>query len=109
EIIPMEKVDQEEIAELYVKWIICRHRASKVLLSDRGRQFMNKLMKKINKFLKVDQHFTSAYYTQTNGLTERFNKTLEEMLSMFVNAHQDNWDEYIPYLEFAHHTSIHES
>ncbi|GFX79914.1 transposon Ty3-I Gag-Pol polyprotein [Trichonephila clavipes] len=30
----------------------------------------------------IDHRFTTAYHPQTNGLTERFNKTLADMLSI---------------------------
>ncbi|UYV66458.1 hypothetical protein LAZ67_4001743 [Cordylochernes scorpioides] len=46
--------------------------------------------------------FTSAYHPQTNGLTERLNKTLADMLSI-------NWDAVLPYATFAYNTSQQES
>src|SRR5206468_2489287 len=50
-----------------------------------------------------------AYHPQTNGLTERFNKTLLEMLSMYVSKQQGDWDEYLPYVVHAYNTSVHVS
>jgi hypothetical protein len=61
------------------------------------------------KELEIRQSMTAAYHPQTNGLTERFNKTLMEMLSMFVSSHQDDWDEYLPYVTHAYNTSVHAS
>ena len=52
---------------------------------------------------------TSGFHPQTNGITERFNKTLMEMLSMFVSSHQKDWDEYLPYVVHAYRTSVHDS
>ena len=46
---------------------------------------------------------------QSDGMIERYNRTLEEMLSTFVASHQKNWDEYLPYLTMAYRASVHES
>ena len=40
---------------------------------------------------------------------ERYNKTLEAQLSMFVDQNQSNWDQLIPLMLMAYHTAIHET
>ncbi|GBN02002.1 hypothetical protein AVEN_167817-1 [Araneus ventricosus] len=47
----------------------------------------------------------TAYHQQTNGLTERFNKTLADMLSMYVDVEQRNWDAILPSLTFAYNSA----
>ena len=42
---------------------------------------------------------------QTDGQTERLNRTLEEMLRIYTTYHQDQWDEYLPAAEFAYNNS----
>ncbi|UYV72917.1 hypothetical protein LAZ67_10001158 [Cordylochernes scorpioides] len=42
---------------------------------------------------------------QTNGLTERFNKTLGDMLSMYTGVEQKDWDQVLPYVTFANNTA----
>ncbi|XP_055928216.1 uncharacterized protein LOC129959419 [Argiope bruennichi] len=48
---------------------------------------------------------TTAYHPQTNGLTEQFNKTLADMLSMYVDVEQKNWDQILPFVTFAYNTA----
>ncbi|GFY21741.1 transposon Ty3-I Gag-Pol polyprotein [Trichonephila clavipes] len=55
-----------------------------------------------------DHRFTTAYHPQTNGLTER-NKTLADMLSMYVDVEQKNWDEILPFVTFAYNTAKQET
>ena len=49
---------------------------------------------------------STTYHPQTDGQTERANRTLEDMLRAFVNYRQDNWDECLPAAEFAYNNSI---
>ena len=46
---------------------------------------------------------------QSDGLVERFNKTLLEMLSMTVLERERDWDLFLPSLLFAYRTSAHET
>jgi hypothetical protein len=45
---------------------------------------------------------STAFHPQTDGQTERLNRTLEEMLRAYVTYKQDQWDEYLPAAEFAY-------
>ena len=42
-------------------------------------------------------------------MVERFNRILEDQLARFVDYHQRDWDEHIPYLMLAYRSAIHES
>ena len=48
---------------------------------------------------------SSAYHPQTDGQTERANRTLEDMLRAFVDVNQDDWDEYLVHAEIAYNNS----
>ncbi|KAL5500624.1 hypothetical protein EMCRGX_G012215 [Ephydatia muelleri] len=47
--------------------------------------------------------------TKSNGLDERYNQTLQRMLSKAVMGHKDMWDQFIDSSVFAYNTSTHES
>ena len=48
---------------------------------------------------------TTVFHQQTHGLVERFNKTLVEMLSMYAETSQRDWDVYLDAVLFAYNTS----
>ena len=45
--------------------------------------------------------FSTANHPQTDGLTERVNRIVEDVLRAFVNHKQDNWDMLLPLCEFS--------
>ena len=49
------------------------------LLSDKGSQFQNEIIKILVQSFGIEQLFTSLYHPQTNGLTKRMNKTIEQV------------------------------
>ena len=71
----------ETIARLLVEGVICRHGAPAELLSDRGANFMSELVAEVCALFAVKKVNTSGYHPQTNGLCERFNNTLIQMLA----------------------------
>ena len=103
----VEKQDAETIAHFYVKEIICRYGAPTKLLSDRGKAFIGEVLTRVCKRLGIEKLKTSSMHPQTNGHTERFNKTLIAIIAMFVSEHQKDWDELIPYALYAYNTSVH--
>jgi hypothetical protein len=97
------------IAKILVEEIMCHYGAPVKLLSDHGKEFLNRLTASIVEMFNVQRRNTTAYHPQTDGLTERFNHTLCSMLSMYVDDVQSDWDLYIPYVLFAYRTAIHKS
>lgn len=52
---------------------------------------MSSLFHNMLELCKSIHRATTAYFPQTNGMGERFNHTLAEMLSMYVDADHTNW------------------
>ncbi|UYV63047.1 hypothetical protein LAZ67_2002938 [Cordylochernes scorpioides] len=79
------------------------------MITDRGRNFISQVIKEINALCGIVHRFTTAYHPQTNGLTERFNKTLGDMLSMYTGVEQKDWNKVLPYVTFAYNTAKQEA
>ena len=52
---------------------------------------------------------STAYHLETNGQTERTNRTLEDMLRMYVDKKQNSWDKWLHMIEFAYNDHLHSS
>ena len=106
---PLKNKKTTSVAKLFIDEVVSRHGAPKVLLSDQGGEFMSDLVKDICAYLITSKVNTTAYHPQTNGLTERFNATLCQIISIYVDLNQQNWDELLPLVLFAYRTAIQES
>jgi hypothetical protein len=109
ELFPMKNVDAGTVADLILKEFICRHGAPESILTDRGRNFSSNLIIEISRKMDIKRLLTASYHPQTNGQTERFNRTMAEMLTMYISEHETDWEDYLPYVAFAYRTAIHES
>ena len=51
----------------------------------------------------------TPYHPESDGLVERFDRTLLMMLAMFAGEHKDDWDDLLPPVMMAYRSSVHES
>ncbi|UYV66564.1 K02A2.6-like [Cordylochernes scorpioides] len=106
------------ISHLGNKWIIVckdyltRYAITRALPSADAQQVakfvledVSKLISELTGLCSSTQRFTTAYHPQTNGLTERLNKTLADMMSMYVDVEQKEWDVILPFITFAYNTA----
>ena len=47
----------------------------------------------------------TAFHPQSDRQTERLNRTLEEMLRIFITYKQDKWDKHLSLAEFTYNNS----
>ncbi|CAH2247248.1 PREDICTED: uncharacterized protein LOC108718501 [Pelobates cultripes] len=100
EAIPLRNTSAKTIArELML--MFSRVGIPKEILTDQGTPFMSKVTKELCKLLQIKHLRTSVYHPQTDGLVERFNKTLKSMLRKVIDKDGKNWDCLLPYLMFS--------
>ena len=59
--------------------------------------------------LGVEKTRTVSYYPQSDGMVERFNRTMQQMLKTLVSEARDDWDDHLPYLTMAYRSTCHET
>ena len=96
EAFPLESQDAKHVASILYNEIICRYGAPRVLISDRGRNFMSKLVRALCELFDITRHHTSSYHPQTNSVCERLNSTLAQTLRMYCEKDQSNWPDLLP-------------
>ena len=101
EYFPLRSKEAKEIAECYVDEIVMRHCAPRILITDAGNEFNNRILKAICKMLRTKKITTSPYNPRADGLAENQVKTCKDMLSSYCNVYQNDWDQYLSVV--AHH------
>ena len=74
----------------------------RTFLSDRGTEFISQVSRAVYETLGTVKKFASSYHPQTNGMVERPNHTLCQMLSYLTADDRKNWDEMLMHAVAAH-------
>ena len=97
------------VAELLFDKVFSLRGQPEVIISDRDPRFISKFWIELHKVMGMKLAMSTAHRAQSDGQTERTNQTIESMLRQFINYEQDNWDELLPSLEFAHNNKLNAS
>ena len=99
------------VARKLVEEFVCRYGVPKEIHSDQGRNFESNLFKEVCKILGVKKTRTTAYNPKSDGMVERFNRTLLNMIVTMIDPdkHQQDWDRYIPFATAAYRSTVHET
>ncbi|VDI04194.1 Hypothetical predicted protein [Mytilus galloprovincialis] len=106
---PMPDMETKTIIDNFVNNFVCRFGVPRQIHTDQGRQFESALFKELCTRLCIDKTRTTPYRPQSDGLVERLNRSLEEILSKYVSSNQKDWDEQLPWAFMAYRSSVHES
>mmetsp|Transcript_17600 Transcript_17600/g.22840 ORF Transcript_17600/g.22840 Transcript_17600/m.22840 type:complete len:104 (+) Transcript_17600:1159-1470(+) len=97
------------IAKYLINEFFCRYGCPRVLLSDRGAIFLSKIMRAVYEIFLIEKRSTTPYNPKCNGLCERLNKTLIEIISKYVNSGQTDWDDFLPYALMSYRAHKHKT
>ena len=106
EAIVLENQQARTVAEALVTNFFCKFGVPKCIHSDQGRNFLSSLMKEISAVYQIDRVVGSAYHPESQGLVERCNKTIKEMLMHYVQSDARQWDLFVPFVMQAYNTSV---
>lgn len=104
-----QKITAEEVAELiYAQW----HRSfglPLVIVCDRDKLFVAALWKALYKRCGVKINCSTAFHPETDGSSERSNKTVIQLLRNMVDRKQTNWLDNLPAVEYAINSNVNSS
>ena len=109
EALPMPNMEACTVAKTLVENVLCMFGIPQKIHSDQGRQFESNLFQEICKLLGIEKTRTTPYHPESDGMVERFNRTLATMLSAFVSSNHKDWDEQLPYVMMAYRSAEHET
>ena len=100
EAVALSNIDTETVAEALVE-MFSRVGIPDEMLSDCGTQFTSDVMHEVSRLLSLQQLTTTPWNPRANGLCEKFNGTLKQMLKKMCAERPKDWDRYLPALLFA--------
>ena len=109
EAIPLSNHTAPIVARALVVHVISRFGTPLQILTDRGTEFESELFTHLMKWLGVEKLRTTVFKPSTNGIVERFHRTLNSMLGKAVSESQKDWDDKLPFVMAAYRSSVHSS
>ena len=97
------------VARVFVEEFVCRYGVPLEVHTDQGRNFESALFQSVCKILGCSKTRTTAFHPQSDGMVERFNRTLEDLMAKTVADHQKDWDDCLPLVMMAYRSSQHEA
>lgn len=108
EMFPMRTTTSEDISKILIDEVFARYGLPRYILSDNGPQFVSNVFDEFCQSFGIKRKFTANYHPQSN-MTERVNRTLKPMISIFAQRSPHSWDKEIQQLAWAIRTSINET
>ena len=109
EAVPIKNQAAVTVARKFIDHFVTKFGVPMQIHSDRGACFDSEVFKEMCNILGSEKTRTTAMRPQSDGLVERANRTLQNMLSNYVSENQTDWDQYLSILTMAYNSSVHES
>ena len=109
EAVPLPDQEARTVTKAFVDTFVSRFGTPLQVHSDQGRNFEAKIFQEMCTYLQIEKTKTTSLRPQANGSVERFNRTLINMLSMYCQNDQTQWDEYLQQLMMAYRASVNSS
>ena len=75
------------------------------LMSDRGKEFCNKIIKSLCSYLSIKRIRTTPYHPQSNGSVERTHQTLQRMIAKLDMKQHKNWPDHLSSITLAYNAT----
>ena len=107
--IPTRNTTAKTTAEAFYNNFVMHYGMPMRIHSDQGANFESRLMKELCTTLGIAKSRTTPYHPMGNGMCERFNRTLLDMLGTLQPQQKQDWKTYVGPLVHAYNATRHES
>jgi len=107
--LPMDCTTAVDCASVVMDYWVAAYGPPDRLLSDGGPQFSSHFWGLVCNLLSIEPKVTSPSHPQTNGQTERFNRTMHTILNHYVAENPRSWDQLLGALTLAYNSRPHRS
>ena len=107
--IPTRNMTAKTTAEAIFNNFVVHYGMPKRLHSDQGANFESRIIKELCQVTGCQKSRTTPYHPMGNGMCERFNRTLLDMLGTLEPHQKADWKSFIAPLVHAYNCTRHES
>ena len=107
EAVPCQTASAEEICDHLIAHWISRYGCPMTFQSVNEKAFFGDLTKQLMRRSLIARAHSTTYHPQTNGLVERQNRTLVNMLRVYCSGYMTDWDKYLPQVVGAYNSTQH--
>jgi transposase InsO family protein len=93
--IPLKTKSADEVAHKLITKFICPYTCPLIIISDNGTEFKNQILQKISEFYGIKRTFITPYHPAANGLNERANQKILQVLRTTVSKMPTAWEDWI--------------
>ncbi|KAJ8015797.1 hypothetical protein DPEC_G00029870 [Dallia pectoralis] len=98
--------EAETVAEALIGGIVSRFGVPQSIHTDQGRNFESRVFSELCRRLGVEKTRTTPLHPQSDGLVERFHRTLAQQLAIVTSKHQKDWDTHLPFILMAYRSAV---
>ena len=102
-------INAEDLALLFFNHWYCENGLPKDIISDQDKLFVSKFWRALHKLTGVKLKLSSAYHPETDGSSERSNKTINQCIRYHVRRNQKGWVRTLPQIRFDIMNSVNTS
>ena len=103
--LPSKNQTAKTTARLLFDNFICHYGFPARLHSDQGRNFESQVIKELCSIANIEKSRTTPYHPMGNGMPERFNQTLLNMVGTLEDHQKSDWKSYVPSLVHAYNST----
>ena len=100
--VPTRNMTAKTTAEAFVNNFIVHYGIPKRIHSDQGANFESQLIKDLCNTLNMEKSGTTPYHPMGNGLCQRFNRTLLNMLGTLNSKQKEDWKTHVTSMVHAY-------
>ncbi len=108
-LVPLKNKKATTVVHSFQSRWICPYGFPAAIMSDNGGEFDNDLMVAVCTGLGIGHIKSSPYHPQANGVVERLNRTILNLMRPYVDDACKDWDRFLPQMAAAYNSSPHAS
>jgi hypothetical protein len=92
---PLPNKEAKTVASVLFK-LFCTIGFPKIIQSDNGSEFVNEIAKLMSQKLQVEHRLSTPYHPRSNGVAERYVRSLKDTIRKQLEGRTDIWDAFLP-------------